>query len=577
MFYLILLIIAIPSFISLLNPWYFSMHDSSHVARLFLLDQAVHQGNLYPRWVDVFGFGFGYPLYNFYPPLVYYIGLIFRVLGMTYIWSVKLILISGFVLAALGIYAWMRRKIGNLPALVAATLYTYTSYHAVNAYVRGALAEFFSMALLPFIFWSLDLLAEKPTVKRTLFFASSLAALMLTHPLIALPSSIFIGIYIIFSIFNVRNKVKYLVHITGGGLLGLGLSSFFWLPAMAERKFTLVKSLSISELFDYRLHFVDLYQYWFSPWGFGGSVAGLNDGLSFQLGKIHIGLVVFSFVLFLILIIKKKLNTEYRIRYTAYVVMLLLSLFLTTNYSKFVWESFPLLQYLQFPWRFLTFSGLFISVLGGYFVYFIHESLSSSRVWGSKNGKLILFTSLIIISGIIFQYHKYFKPESYVKKTDMELTSFEEIAWNMSERTYDFIPEGVPLKKTQYGSSAVDIERAGIPYTVYRIPNTKTNIHQEKINFNEKSFRIKAPKPFVFTLNTFNFPGWTARIDGGQLPISDENKYKLITVDVPAGVHNLEFRFEDTPIRKWSNSVSLASLAGAILLLGVGKFKKRIS
>src|SRR3990167_2564086 len=80
---LAVLIITIPAYISLLNPQYFSMHDDQHIARLYLLDQGISQGYLYPRWVDTLGFNFGYPLFNFYPPLVYYVGEFFHILGFS--------------------------------------------------------------------------------------------------------------------------------------------------------------------------------------------------------------------------------------------------------------------------------------------------------------------------------------------------------------------------------------------------------------------------------------------------------------------------------------------------------------
>ena len=104
MLYLSLLIISIPAFLSLLNPWYFSMHDFQHIARLFLLDQGLLHGYFFPRWVDMLGFNFGYPLFNFYPPLIYYISELFRLLGASYIWSIKAMIILGYGVGAVGMY-----------------------------------------------------------------------------------------------------------------------------------------------------------------------------------------------------------------------------------------------------------------------------------------------------------------------------------------------------------------------------------------------------------------------------------------------------------------------------------------
>ncbi len=579
MFYLALLIISIPAFLSLLNPWYFSMHDFQHIARLFLLDQGLHQGYLFPRWVDTLGFNFGYPLFNFYPPLIYYISEMFRLVGMSYIWSVKAMVILGYGLGAVGTYllclkVYKVHKVQKIAALVAATLFTFFTYHATLVYVRGAFAEFWGMNVLPFAFLSLELLREKPTIKRSVFFATTLAALILSHIFVAFPFILFFIPYTVYSILNTSNKTNYIKYVFLGGILGATLSAFYWLPSMLERKFTLVDSILTKELASYTVHFLQPLQLWHSSWGYGGSGAGLSDGMSFQLGKIHTALAALSLIMFLILLSRKKLERLQALRYTLYALMLCLSLFMTTEYSKFIWDAVVPLQYLQFPWRFLTFAGVFIAILGGFVMQFTYEALSSSRMRGSKSNKIVLLISLIIISGTIFQYQKYFRPESYVKKTDVELTSFNEIAWNVSSSSFEFSPKGAPLKKSKYDTSIFDIEQIGIPYTVYRIPYTKAKIHQTESSFREKVFGINSPKPFVFTLNTFNFPGWTAYIDGGRLPISDNNKYKLITVQVPAGVHNLEFRFEDTPVRKWSNTTSLVSLAGTILLLSVGKFKK---
>src|SRR3989344_5159449 len=105
----LLLIITVPAFIRILNNQFFSMHDDQHIVRLFLLDQGLKQGYLYPRWVDGLGFGFGYPLFNFYPPLIYYVAELFHLVGFSLTWSVKLTFIFGFYLGAIGIYLLVKK------------------------------------------------------------------------------------------------------------------------------------------------------------------------------------------------------------------------------------------------------------------------------------------------------------------------------------------------------------------------------------------------------------------------------------------------------------------------------------
>ena len=130
---LAVLIITIPTFIRILGSGFFSMHDDQQVARLYLLDQALKQGDLYPRWVGLLGFNLGYPLFNFYPPLVYYVGELFHLLGFSYIWSIKLVFITGFIVGAWGMYLLARQLWNQTAAFVAALLYTYFFYHATTA------------------------------------------------------------------------------------------------------------------------------------------------------------------------------------------------------------------------------------------------------------------------------------------------------------------------------------------------------------------------------------------------------------------------------------------------------------
>lgn len=586
MYFLLLLIIAIPSFVSLLNPWYFSVHDFQHIARLFLLDQGIHQGYLFPRWVDVLGFNFGYPLFNFYPPFIYYISEMYRLIGASYIWSVKAMIISGYLLGAVGMYLLGLKVIrSKVVGLVTATLFTFFTYHAVLVYVRGAFAEFYGMNLLPFAFLSLELLREKATVRRAVFFGVIVALLIMSHVFVAFPFIFFCAIYVLGSSFYVSKRFKYVVYVALGGLLGALLSAFYWLPSMLERKFTLVDSILTKELASYSIHFIQPSQLWFSQWGYGGSGLGLTDGMSFQLGKIQIGLAVLSLILFLFLILKKKIDTKYAIRYAVYVAMLLFSLFMTTEYSRIIWDAIQPLQYLQFPWRFLTFAGIFISLLGGYSFEYIHEVLSSSRKRGSRNpinwipdrvgnDRVIMFLSLIVITGTILQYQKYFKPENYVYKKDSELTSFNEIAWNVSSSSFEFSPRGVPLRKSQYDTSIFDISKYQVPKNPHKVIKGRASVQIVENSFNKKVFLLNAKRLSTFQLNTFHFPGWTGRIDGGVLPINDRNRFKLITVQVPKGEHSLEFRFEDTPIRTCANATSIVSVIGVVVLISAGKFKK---
>lgn len=559
--YGLIIIISIPAFTSLLNPYFFTMHDSQQTARLFVLTEALSQGSIYPRWVDVFGFNYGYPLFNFYPPLIYYVGAFFHLLGFSILWSVKMVVIAGYILAAVGMYMFVKKLLNNRPAAyLASVLYTYFTYHAINAYVRGAMAEFFSMTVLPFVFLSLETLRRDTSIKNAFFFSITFGLLILTHPLIAFPAMLFIGAYMLHSLVLHTNKIKYTLHAALGIAFGLLMSAFFWLPSMIERKFTLVDSILLKELASYTIHFVFPDQLWFSAWGYGGSGAGYADGMSFQLGKVHIAIAIFALVMCLIAIAFKRRLPIDRPKtlfndFGFFVLFGAGAIFMMISQSEFLWNLISFLQYLQFPWRFMTFIGLFISVIGAYGIYFATSLLKG------KHAMIAAIALVIIMSiGTIATYQKYFKPQEYMKVSDKQLTSFDEIAWRVSRTSFEFVPKGVKTKNSEYGTTVLAIDKKDLNRSQFDVKNGTAKVTPIKTVYDEKVFDIDTASGAQFTLHTYNFPGWMAYLDGTKTKISDSNDLKLITVSMPAGKHQLRFVFEDTPVRTIANTLSLVSI-----------------
>lgn len=573
----ILFIITVPAFIRIFNNQYFSMHDDQHVVRLFLLDQGLKQGYLYPRWVDGLGFGFGYPLYNFYPPLIYYLAELFHLIGFSLIWSVKLTFILGFYTGALGIHLLVKKFTNRMAGFLSATLYTYFFYHAVLIYVRGALAEFISLAILPFVLLTLHNLQEKLNLKLAVLFGITLALLVLIHPLIALPTFIFLGFLFIFYFPKLKFNWKFVKLLVLGLGIGLSLSAFFWLPSLVERTNTLTDKVLTGELASYKLHYIYPQQFYYSPWGYGGSAAGLDDGVTFQLGKIHIGLVAFSLILCLIYSLRKKKSDSVINYYLLTTILLFFSLFMTTEYSSFIWDNVKYLWYLQFPWRFLTFANIFISISGGLFTHFLFRLLEQyyqppelERLsWQSIYNFIIIF----LIVGTIFTYQKYFTPQRYIQTDDKERTSREEISWRISRTSYEFVPKDVKTKKSELNTTLLAIEKKDLPRKPYEIISGEANVSIVKNKFQDKSFLIDAKSPLVFRLNTYSFPGWKSYLNGKETPIDDINDFKLITVYVPSGKNNLNFVFVDTPVRSLAGVLTFIGLI-SVALIALKKFKK---
>jgi len=179
---------------------------------------------------------------------------------------------------------------------------------------------------------------------------------------------------------------------------------------------------------------------------------------------------------------------------------------------------------------------------------------------------------------MIFRYAPYFKPQSFIYTNDQDRTSFKEIAWRISGTSYEFVPKGVETKKTRQGTTTLAIEENQLPSSSYQIVSGQGSVLIERNTFSQKSFTVDAMTPLIFRLNTYNFPGWIAFVDGKQKQISDGNRLKLITIPMESGTHRVTFTFKDTQIRTIASFISACFLI-AFLVSGSGvfllqKFKK---
>ncbi len=546
---------------ALLVPGFFTMHDDEQIARLYDLHSSFTAGQIPPRWVSHLGFGYGYPLFNFYPPFVYYAGEVFYLLGFSLINATKIVMALGFLLSALFMYLWVRNRYGALAGIVSAILYTYAPYHGVDLYVRGAFAEFFSFVWIPAIFWAMDLAMKKKSYGWAITAGIFLAFLVLTHSLTAFAFLPFYAGYILLLCFENKHDIRqamYIVFISG--VFALGLSAYFWLPSLLEKKYTLVDQILTKELADYTIHFVYPQQLWSSPWGYGGSVAGPNDGLSLQVGKIHLLVPIFSLFGIIFLFLKQKKITVSLI----ILCFFFFSLFMTLTFSQGVWKALQPLSYIQFPWRFLVFSVTFASFLGGFLISLIRKYLPRNIAYGM---------CIIIAGSAILLIARYFHPAKYLAVTDTFYTTNSDIEWRVSDMSYEYAPKGIKTVLIN-GTTHLPISKTTIPQQPYEILTKDMQVSIITNKPQEKEFFVEAQHEGLLLINTFSFPGWETFIDGKKVLYADNNRLKLIVLSIPKGKHIVKVYFADTLIRSIGNTITGVTFLILLLWLVLSKILK---
>ena len=139
------LILTLSLFWPLFWAPFFSHHDDVQIIRLYEMDKCIKDGQIPCRWVPDLGGLYGYPIFNYYAPLPYYVGEIFYLMTGSLIFSVKMMFVLPFVGSYIFMFLLARKFWGKLGGSLSAIFYSFAPYHALDFYARGAMGEMWAL------------------------------------------------------------------------------------------------------------------------------------------------------------------------------------------------------------------------------------------------------------------------------------------------------------------------------------------------------------------------------------------------------------------------------------------------
>ena len=537
--YILIFVLSLLVSWPLLKSGYFSHQDDLQVIRIFEMRKCFIDMQIPCRWVPDMGWGNGMPLFNFYGVFPYYLGAVISFIT-GYIFAAKTLFYLTLTVGSIGIYLLVKNLWGRLAGTTSAVLYMFAPYKTLDVYVRGALSESLALAIIPFVFYLVYKVIISPEKKKYgLWFTLSLFIFLITHNIMTLIFLPVLAGWIVYWL--LVNKWQGFRSVLVFGLLGVGLSAFFILPAFLEKNLIQTESLTRFEL-DYKANFVKLSQLFTDrSWGYGTSIPGPLGGMSFQIGWPHWFLVVIS----ALFIFMPKVNRKTKILVAAIIGAFLLSIFMTHNKSTFIWVRVSLLKYFQFPWRFLSLSIFTASILGGFVTSVVKEK------W-----RFYVCAAIIIVT-IILNW-SYFKPKEFYVVTDAEKLSGN--LWDLQRRgaLLDYLP-----------TTALEPREAAPdrPLVISGTAETTNFINRS----NNWEFTVDVKDNAEIEIPVYYFPDWRVKVDGKEYPFSHNNTIGRISVSLPPGNYQVMGNFKNTPLRSAANIITAISAIG---LLGVIKWKK---
>lgn len=555
--YILIVLAATIAGIPLINLRIYGTDDGFiHILRTIEVDNILKLGFFPPFISPKYCNGFGYAINVFYPPLVTYGPLIFKLICSHYIDAIKIYTYLTILISGISMY-YLVKEISTKKevALISAIIYIFIPYRLETIYNRFAIGEFSAYMFIPLVFLGLHnlLYGDK---KKHYFITIGAVGLMLTHTLSTEYTALFAIMYLLVNCLKLKDK-EVIKKILINMFFILTISAFFILPLLEYRihsDYIMFSSTAMrytgEDVSQTTLDFSQLFRDTEEP-----------EGVCFNLGIVFIALMLLGFFTY------RKMAERDKNIYLCFLLIAVISLFMVTNF--FPWTIMPdFISTMQFAWRMLAFFEFAMSILCAYNVITFIEIITK-KSW--MYGTLLLGFVIVIIGGMTKVNYNY----KYESGKNMDDLMYEETVMSRDTlNVYSINREYLPYSEKNNEVADYITKRKNKIY-ILSGEATITDETKNKLtltcNLEKVSEGTKLELPFI------NYPGYkvTLKDKDGEKNIEYKQSEKgLIEIEIPAAFERGELKIEytGTTLEKTSYIISIIS---TILFIGYLIYTKR--
>ena len=506
-----------------LIPWFWcgipSGHDFEYHLNSWIEVLAQwRQGILYPHWSALAHFGYGEARYIFYPPASWTLG---AVLGALLPWKIVPAVYNwlALTLAGMSMFALARRLTTPSNAIFAALFYAVNPYHLVIVYWRSAEAELLAASYLPLLLLFVLRLDEDGSRVIT-----PLSLIVAAGWLTNIPSAVMImyslgALALWAAIF--RRSGKILLHVAAAIALGMGVAAIYLLPVFHQRGWVNLRQVLSPGI-------RPLENFLFTV---------TRDPDHNRFNRIVSVVALWEIIILVVSLWIARRRSAKKI----WQPLLLWGTIPTVLMVKIMlplWNHLPVLEYVQFPWRWL----LCLNVAVALVVVFALE-----RWW------LRILICAIALLSVPFVWHR-IQPPWWDKPADIQEMVDNEHDGIGNDGTDEYVPSGAdpsdidqdaPLA-VYHGSGAAQINIAG------------WQTEQRQLN-------VTATAPGTLTMRLFNYPLWTVQVNGQRITAQSTDDTVQMLIPIPAGESRLQILWAEA----WDRKLGAGISALCLLLLGL--------
>ena len=501
------------------------------------------QGVFSPRWTAWTNHGFGEPRFIFYPPLSWLFGAL-----LTLLLPAKAVPLFYIVLtqslAGLSAYLLLRRLATRRGAALGAVCYTVNPNALLMIYIRSDFAEQLACALFPLLLLSAlelcELLENAPRTTRSIAaFAILYAGVWLSNAPAGVIASYAIAWLVAWATLTGRSW-RIPVQAAVAIVLGLGLASFYLIPATYEQRWVNIQQALASGLAPWQnflfTAIADVEHTWFN---WIASICALCLIVIFALAALFSRRFAAAGD-------KAKRRTQNRSVFVALLVVGTTATALMMRWALPLWNYLPKLRFVQFPWRWMS----IVALVGACFLAALAEK---RRGW----------IAIALILALTIPFAWFLVRNTWWDEDEMP-TMVDAISSSTGfEGTDEYDPVGDDHLDLPIQAPLTKL----LPFDPVEGKTPEARVQVLTWTTKDKEIRVESPQPARLALRLLNYPAWRVTLNGKTIQPERTDDVNQMVIPIDAGHSDIRVEFTTTRDRKFGDGISLVSALVAIFLL----------
>jgi hypothetical protein len=228
-------------------------------------------------------------------------------------------------------------------------------------------------------------------------------------------------------------------------------------------------------------------------------------------------------------------------------------IFMIVPRSRFIWDAFESLRFMQFPWRYMGLVSIASAGLAGAWLALLRDR----PLWLQAGVAAALIGVFISTGHVFFEAH-----HRCTTAADRPISCPGSDAEYFADSRFSALQRG-SIK--DYLPAAVEFVPRRPPEAPARVVQGPARVLTASRGSDWLRLQIEADAVARVEAALFDFPQWQVKVDGSPVSHTVSPPRGLVSFEVLPGAHEVEIRLQDTFARRWANRVSLVAWAALAL------------